>query len=598
MTVDFYEILDEIVDKLKDSERTFRADKKKDKTPRFYPTYKDTVEVQEAIAIHSDYEKFPEKLFREKAPNETPPEFEYRKSIYQPITVPYFHKAMNVTGRVWNEQNYDIKWPENSEAQQDYFYKEYPYWGNLEAFFKQVVSPTTCTDPNAVIVHLPIDLAFTESGEFDDTREVTPIAELYDASRVWGFKHNKYAVLRAYEDADIQHYGRDYDDGIVLWMFDTDAIYKATQIGKKTDYKFDIQLYYQHNMGFLPCKRLGGIPVQDEDRFYYQSFFSPAIPALNIALCDSSTLAMSKYAHAFLQKWEYVDECDTCAGKGTESYIPEGFSEKVARVCSGCQGTGMQRMFSPLSVYQVKTPNGMASGGASKQEMNIPPAGFIELNPEILRFLEEQITTNLQRAFELLSIDVMNGEVSGRETATGKAIDREELYSFLLRFAECVFGTLEFSFKCIGTMRYGDGFLMPSIRYPQTFEIRTDAEITEELQKAPAYAQKMLALQYLDARFPIQDAKADRMKLAIKLDPLFGKTDTDIAKSVGVGATPKWKYALHNEVNYFIDLAIEANPNFMELEMAEQRRIVEELAKAAVPAETELTPDSILNQLS
>ena len=581
-----------IEDVLNSIVKAIKKAKEKREMPEFYDTYEDCVEVYKSIKPHADYDYFPHKLFEKKAPNETPEEFNYRKGIYQPVTVPYFHKAMGVTNRIWNEQNYDITW--QNEVQRDYFYKEYPHWGNLEAYFKQVVNQTTATDPNAVICVYPIDLEFTEDGVFNDAVPVTPITEIFESKLIWAYKQDEYVAIRSYQDSPVKVGNAIKEEGIILWYFDRNAIYKLVQVGKQSDYEFETILYYQHNMDVLPAKRLGGLVVQDDAEFFYQSFFSPAVPALNLALCDSSTLQMSTNAHAFLQKWEYVYECETCSGEGTVEI--EGFEEKVSRACSGCGGTGQKSSFGPLSRYQVKAPDKFTA--PIETEINIPPAGFIDLDHSILDFLAKRVNTHIQNAFELLSIDVMNDEkVSGRETATGKAIDREELYSFLLKYAECVFGTLERTIDWIGSMRFGESWQMPSIRYPQTFEIRTDAELSAEMKEAPAFAQKTLAAAYADARFPIQEAKADRIKAIMQLDPLFGKEMKDVIASVGAGVTPKWKALLHFEIDYFMELAIEQNPNFLELDRPAQRAIIEGLAKAQVP-EVGLSVESVLARVA
>jgi len=565
---------------------------KGDATPDFYDTYADSVKVASKLRPHAEYDYFPDELFAEKAPNQTAAEFTYQKGIYQPVTVPYFHKAANTAYRIWNEQNYDIIWGEGNDEQRDYFYKQFPFWGNLESYYKQVVTPRDLTDPNAVIVHVPINLAFTEEGIFDDSKRVEVIADLYPCERVWLFEDDTECIIASYEHSMLDG---DKTDGLVLWYFDKNEIYKLTQYGKKQEYTFNIELYYAHNRDKMPCRRLGGIPIQRQDNFYFQSFFSPVVPALNQALCDSSTLSISKYSHAFLQKWEYVDDCEVCDGSGNESYHMEGFNELKTRICSGCHGAGAKRMFSASSVYQVQSPTKF---NTEKEKMAIPPAGFIDIDHGILDFLQTQVEKNIQSAFELLSIDVMNSDkISGRETATGKAIDREELYSFLLRFSETVFNLFEFSVNTIGEMRFGKEWQAPSIRYPQNFEMRTDTELTEELKAAPDFAKPMLAMQYAGARFATQESKADLLKISFSLDYFFGKEVKDVIALVSSGIAPKWKATLHNEMMSIIREAIAGNATFMDLDAIERQAIVDAIAQARTPDNARLTPEQILSEI-
>jgi len=591
-TEEILPLLDHIITEYK----KYEVKKKSDKfyIPDFYPTYKACVEMEMRLRIHSNYDAFPEKLFREKAPNELPHEFNYRKNIYKPITVPYFHKAVNIAGRVWNRQNYEVRFEDAS--QEKYFNEEYPRFGSLENYFQQITNFMTLTDPNAVLAIMPTDLQYFEDGTFNDTVETTPVARCFHSKRVWGWKEGEYAILKADYGSEVEHGRVKSDEGLVFYIFDKNEIQIAKQIGKKGDYEFEIELYYRHNLGYLPCERLGGISVQEHGDYYFQSFYTPAIPALDQAVCDFSTLQMSKFSHAFLQKWEYVDECDKCNGSGQ---IEEalGFEEKVAIACSNCGGSGTKRMFGPMSVYQVQTPNRFTTEVETK--VNIPPAGFIELDPQILDFLNKQVITNIQMAFELLSIDVMNNEkISGRETATGKAIDREELYSFLLRFANTIFADYEFAMDTIGRMRYGGAWKMPAVRYPQNFEMRTDAELTAEIKLAPTFSKAMLAQQYLDTRFPIQEEKSAIMKLSVQVDPFFNLETRDVLALVASGIAPKWKAIMHFELEPLIKEALSENEQFLTLTLAEQKAVLIEMAKKLVPEDdgsSRMTPQSVMN---
>jgi hypothetical protein len=579
----------ELLEKISKEYATYETKKRSDKyyIPNFYPTYRECVEMASRLRVHSDYDAFPEKLFREKAPNELPHEFNYRKNIYKPITVPYFHKAVNVAGRVWNRQNYEIRYA--NVEQERYFNQEYPRFGSIETYFQQIVTFVTLTDPNAVLGIMPVNLQYLEDGTFNDTIEVTPTAHCFKSKRVWAWKDEEYAIIRADYSSKVtlgSDGSKEVEDGLVFFIFDRNEIQVATQVGRKSDYIFDIELYYRHNLNQLPCVRLGGISVQEDGDYYYQSFYTPAIPALDQAVNDFSTLQMSKFSHAFLQKWEYVDECDKCNGSGQ---IEEalGFEDKVAIACSNCGGTGTRRMFGPLSVYQIQAPNRFTTETETK--IQVPPAGFIDVKHEILDFLNKQVITNIQMAFELLSIDVMNNEkISGRETATGKAIDREELYSFLLSFSAVVFSDFEFAINMIGRMRFGDSWQSPAIRYPQNFEMRTDAELTAEIKGAPSFSKAMLAQQYLDTRFPIEETKSAIMKLSVKVDPYFNLDAKEVMLLVAGGMIEKWEGLMHFKVESIIRDLVYEDEGFLALDYLEQKKKIEEVAKRLVPQKNTL----------
>jgi hypothetical protein len=193
-------------------------------------------------------------------------------------------------------------------------------------------------------------------------------------------------------------------------------------------------------------------------------------------------------------------------------------------------------------------------------------------------------------AFELLSIDVMNNEkISGRETATGKAIDREELYSFLLSFSGVVFSDFQFAINMIGRMRYGDSWQQPAMRYPQNFEMRTDAELTTEIKNAPSFSRAMLAQQYLDTRFPIEEVKSAIMKLSVKVDPYFNLDAKEVMMLSASGIIEKWEAIMHFKVESIIRDLVYENEGFLNLEYLEQKKKIEDVAKSLVPKEKGLT---------
>jgi hypothetical protein len=99
-------VVDEVIEISLDHENAIKKMLRKDKEhesgcPDYNPIYRRSVELEEEMEVHMEAKHFPEKLFKSKAPNENPEEFNYRKSIYQPVTKPFMNRAFRTINRIW-----------------------------------------------------------------------------------------------------------------------------------------------------------------------------------------------------------------------------------------------------------------------------------------------------------------------------------------------------------------------------------------------------------------------------------------------------------------------------------------------------------------
>jgi len=127
----------------------------------FNHIYLKAVDQEERISIHSELGKFPMSLFTKRAPNQTDEEFEYLKANYKTSTFPVWSRFISNLGRLWNDNNWSIQWPEGATKEggiTDYLDYEYPFFNSYESYFKNIVSVTKERDPNAVIAIKPLDL--------------------------------------------------------------------------------------------------------------------------------------------------------------------------------------------------------------------------------------------------------------------------------------------------------------------------------------------------------------------------------------------------------------------------------------------------------
>jgi hypothetical protein len=577
------------------------------KIPEYTPIYIQSVNELERISIHAEGGKFPYKLFKKRAPNQTDKEFEYLESTYKNTTSPICNKFNGFTNRMWNDQNWSIKYEEDSseESPQNYLESKYPVFKTLEGYYKSIVKTVKGKDANGAICHKPyyIPVKNNEAGELvvDDTKLIDPVACIYDCSQVIGYLESEYILIELKEKSLVEYGSTKERSGLIYEFYDRENIWRIFQVGKKIDYKFEYALYWNHNLGYLPVDKLKGIPEQMEMDIIYHAHIMAAVDTMDDITLDASYLRAIKSGHAYPHKWEYVDDCDysnehgQCRGGSIQ--IDRGDGIKTVD-CPNCHATGKAKSSSPLGVYQVKAPNQNANGGSP--DMQIPPFGWVAPNPDIMEFLRKETIFNEEKALSILSLS-SSSDVKGSETALGKQIDREESFSFIQEISNQNFELYEFSIKCILQMRYGKDVKLPVISYPKNFSIRNEAELTEELALAkekglPEIAIRKILHDYLIIRFNADKSTIEMVDLTFYADRLICLSSVEVAQKKLSGAVANWEDILHTSIYSFIAELIVSDPNFFEKDIETQKQAVVEKAKAKDVEinPKKLNPDNIL----
>lgn len=569
----------QIVQSVSKAHKKANQNRKESALPEYSSTYKETVKLASEVAVHSECGKFPDKLLKDKAPNEDPKEFEYRKGIYQQRTLPYWNKALTTINRIWNPQNYAVIWKTNddiSESAQEFFEKEFPNHENVISYFQSVVTPYKIKDPNAVILispeKIPTKSTFDDAGNeilvIDDTQLIEPEACIYPSENVMIFEDD-YVVIKSYDKSEVKNGNTVVKEGIIFYITDESVIYKVKQVGIKKDFEFTFEEYYRHDLGYIPAQRLKGKPVEKDGEQYYHSYFMDAVPYLNISVCNGSTLDMSVYAHAFPERWEYVEDCP--GEQGFPCINGQCGDSDNLHQCSTCKGSGKLYKHSPLGVFEIK------EGGKfdnPNSQVPIPPFGYVAPEISILEFLKKQIDDDIKSAFSFLNIDVSTSNVSGpQDTALGKKIDREELFASIMTISNELFDTLKFVIKTSGEMRYGQSFESPTIKKPHDFSIRSESDLTEELSTAktaglPDLAVRKMIKSLMDLRFNTSQDVNRIVDIIMTVDRIATMSSLDINANISTGRVAKWEAILHDSISSFIEEKINADEKYLDQDLS------------------------------
>jgi hypothetical protein len=590
------------------------TDKGVNKYPEFYEGYNEIVKQYEDIRIHTVKGTFPAKLFEKRSPNMQDSEFEYVRENYKQTTLPIAVDYFNSIKRAFNDGNWSIDYgAENKEiGYKEYIENDLPIYGSLEEFVKQVLPVIKTQDPNGVIAVRPFDLPVDDEGNVRDDVELSPTVFYFSCKNKIAFKEREWYLVLSERKSTVIEYAKEKQDGLVFEFYDDTNVWMIKQVGKKSDYTFEAQIYYAHNLGSVPAQELKGIPVIENSKKHYQSPYIYASDILDLILLNSSRLQVSINSCVFPVRVMIGNECDFIDSASSSPCINgkiqiHGEGGMIEKICPSCSGTGMKARISPLGTILLRPKSHMLPDG----EISAGEA-FKFHSPDVstLDFLIKKIDIDEAKARGILHIYNSNTNAQGAdgETATGKYIDQKTLYSFIKPISDEMFSAYEFMLNTIGEMRYGERFDGVSLNYPNTFEFLTEQDYINQIKDAmdagmPPMVVTPLIYRFLQTFFYNDDETAVAFELLIRADRLLTMTKEEVSLGLTRGSIAKWEEILHYSGHYLVVSLLRENENFMELEMEakldaliDKAKQVAEEVKAAQPIES-TDPFAQLSQL-
>lgn len=580
-----------------DPNRILGTKDEKRSLPDFNPIYKKTVDLRDRISVHAEFDKIPYDIIRKRGPYEDDLQYLYRKDNWKSITMPYFMKAFSKLGRIMNKSNYAIQWDATQNEQKTYFENDIPTVSSIENYAEQVLLVEKILDPNALVVvkpyKIPVKAIDAEAGikyVLDDSQMIDPIPVLVPCTRVVEYLENDYAIIISEDKSPVREGDKEIKEGIIFEIYDTENIWRVEQIGQKSKWEFsEPYVYYPHGMEYLPCEKLRGTLKQVDKRVYYESYFLNAIPHLDTALYAHSNLDISTNTQMFPQRSEIVDRCDNpeCDNGWIYTHLELPGTDAMRRekrACGTCKGTGSLSRLGPMGVKQIIVPNGFNPNDPT-QAPALPGIAYTAPPSEPLEFVFKKFKYDVVTAFLFLNIDLSDSDVKGSETALGKMIDRDELFSFLLRISNEIFETIDFLIETIGKMRYGNDFVKPVISPPTSFQIRSEKDLTDELAEnkkagVPDIALRQIIRQIISKRFSNQKNIEPIVNLAFAADRFITSNVIEMSARLANQTAFKWEAILHDSLYTFLDNILAEDPNFFDKQLKDQIAILQEIAKS------------------
>jgi hypothetical protein len=579
--------------------------------PEYWSGYNYAAKMYDSILPHSRSDVYPEHLLSVRAPNQTDAQALYIKANYKATTLSVFEDFRSTISRAFADQNWSIRYSSElderfgEETFQRYVNNEIEKFGSLEMFVKNMLPTLKLVDANGIIAIHPEDIPFMEMEEFEEpvigNELLRPMPTYYNCKNIVGQKFGEYYLVISDDHSEVKAGSKTEESGIVLYLYDQEAIYRIEQTGKKSDMTFsEPVLYFQHNLGYVPCIKLMGAPQLINDEIAFQSPFITAVPLLDQVVLDESYLQMSKATSAFPFMVALGEICEFIDREGNKCNDGQIFDAVNGgyRTCGSCSGSGVKSRFSPTGMLLIKPKTSLSEGdsGLSGEYLK-----FVSPPMDTLKFLREEIEQQMAKSRRILHLPSSDesGTIGESSTATGSLNKLRSLYAFIKPISDQLFTIYEFSLVTIGKMRYGDLFGGVNLVYPTSFDISTPSDylaVISEGVKAgvPPSITFSNVYNYIRAIHYTDEETSAVYDLIINADELLLMSNADILARLASGSVEKWQDVLHNSGPQLIMelirdyIATEEAPRFLDLPMSEQ--ITQLRAKAAEKIAVTLDP--------
>jgi hypothetical protein len=604
---DVQKIVDRFIAKRKSWEQYNTANPRMRKAyPEYWSGYNFAAKMYDSILPHSRSDVYPEHLLSVRAPNQTDAQATYIKENYKATTLSVFEDFKSTISRAFADQNWSIKYQDEvnpifgEETFQQYVNNEIEKFGSLEMFIKNMLPTLKLVDANGIIAIFPEDIYTNEEGVVTNEL-IRPMPEYYNCKNIVGQEFGEYYLVITDDYSVVKAGSKNERSGIVLELYDKEAIYRIEQIGKKSDLTFgEPILVFQHNLGYVPCIKLMGAPQLIADEIAFQSPFITAVPLLDQVILDESYLQMSKATSAFPFMVALGEICEFTDREGNRCNDGQIFDPINGgyRTCGSCSGSGVKSRFSPTGMLLIKPKTSISEGdtGLSGDYLK-----FVSPPMDTLTFLRTEIEQQMAKSRRILHLPSSDesGTIGEASTATGSLNKLRSLYAFIKPISDQLFTIYEFCLVTIGRMRYGDSFGGVNLVYPTSFDISTPSDylaVISEGVKAgvPPSITFSNVYNYIRAIHYTDDETSAIYDLIINADELLLMSNADVLARLATGTVEKWQDVLHNSAPQLIMELIrdfipsEGQPSFLALPMSDKIRLLQE--KAAEKIRVTLDP--------
>jgi len=547
--------------------------------------YVDCKKKYEDFLPHSDGKK-PTNIIDKQRPNEPDIVKEFRLLIWEPITKPTFSRVVSSLGKIRRSSDWAIVYPNEKfdkivegEELEDYCEKDFPYFTSLTNYIFNVVLKQYLIDSNAVILIAPL---VTEGLEVTDY--LSPFPYLYNCCEVIDFKSEEYAVLEIAAGCIYYDNKGKLQQGRSFYVVNTMSIQRYDQIDAKKN--FTLALDYQHNLGWLPAFKLGGIICDSEqNNFVYESRISGMLPNLNEAVAEYTDLQAGKRLNIYPERWEFTQhECPKCKGVGM--LVNQNWKEGDAPEMRQLKCTNCHNGYIPSGPYSKLL---IRPADMGQQALPTPPAGYIEKDINIVKLMDESVDKHIYKALAAINFQFLE-QTPLNQSGTAKEVDKEELNNTVHGIAEDLIALMDKIYRTIAYYRYLGIYakedvdkMVPVIPVPEHYDLISSQYMRDEIKGArdakinPLLISEM-EVEYASKRFAQDPAINQVIRLVHVLDPLPGSTVEDKLAMAANKTITRENNIISDNLVWYVRRALFENEDFDTWEYDKQMQLMNQYA--------------------
>lgn len=537
----------------------------KGQLPELWPGFNSAYWQRHDLLPHIEHGVYPDRLFRERAPNQSAEEFAYIKANYKQVTLPVAADMLNTIGRAIHRGNYSTEWEQGSvitDAVKEYVESGIREWGSVSTFVQRIVARLKMEDAMGVLSalqwELPIMQVEREDGiaeVIDPDGEVKPEIRYHTCDQVWGFEYDRYYLLRLNENSEVK-FGTNTAPGVLCVLVDDTNVWVIRQTGRKLDWTFEVEPWYEHGIGEAPCIHLGGTPVVRAGSLAFESPMLAAKEPLDVALADAQYLQASKVKTVYPQVVMVGDPCDFvdevsgqhCVDGKIRTVVGESV---VMRTCPSCKGTGRMRRLGPLNELIIN-PNPKSDGIGQSDSVNATNAlTYVSPATDSVRFIREEVEHNINHARSILHLNTEAPMAGGEaKTATEAGLNSRAKDAFVKPIADQILAIESFLTRMIGKQIAGAEWEGFNLRLPTQYDLRTEADRVAEITLArdagipPAIVDEMEG-ELIAARYAQDPFLTEAMEVIQRADRTARMSETVRQAESAAGRVQPWEIYLH-----------------------------------------------------
>lgn len=489
------------------------------------------------VTIHTQG-KVAERLIKTRRPYEDKEVSEYRLANYEPITKGPFRRFKTNLSRVFSASQVSIQ--AGNETVQTFIDGPNFSGMSLRSYWSRKLTGRMIDDPNGFLVWW-VDVVPEAPNE-----RVQPVPHLVLAKNVlhltdevFSWLSNEKSMVSAPDPAGG---GERLDQplGDVYYIITKDTYFKFRQVGKLEERVFEMVRHYNHNIGAIPVRVLGGEEtttvddVTNEDVTWFTSWVSNAIP----------------YANECARQWSDHQGVLIVSGfplremapvKCTHTGCRDGFiSEKLPNSdiserhrCPTCKGRGK---VPPVSTYGVllREQASVLSGGAKTID-DRDMIKYLNPDPAILEFGSKtwrEYKADTEKELDLVFVE-------DAQSGVAKDIDREPKVAKLDLIGHHLFlVNMQWSIDVIGKLMNAPVQQEDIvISLPATFIVRTEEDLTAEAAKwreafGPSNIAGQQFFEFVQRRFSGDRDFIKQNEILLDYDPMYGWTPEEVSSAL------------------------------------------------------------------